>query len=83
MYNSGMDPLAGSDKFPLEYVWERIYLDAILETDNAKLPERIAVAESTLNRRIEQLRMENGGTPEEHTLPILSVLNINQSLQSR
>jgi hypothetical protein len=47
------------------------------------LPERIAVAELTLHRRIEQLRMENGGTPEEHTLPILSVLNINQSLQSR
>ena len=51
----------------LTYEWEREYIAAILEADNAKLPGRIAQAEATILTRYELLRMDGGGTPQEQT----------------
>jgi hypothetical protein len=49
----------------LKYDWERDYIDAILETDDEKLAERIAAAESNMRARGGQLNMDDGGTQEE------------------
>ena len=48
-----------------EYVWEESYKTAFLETDDAKLGERIQVAKSAIDTRLEELLMDHGGTPEE------------------
>jgi hypothetical protein len=50
-------------------IWEDDYCAAILETDNTKLPGRIAVASLSVGARLEQLRMDGGGTTsEQHAL---------------
>jgi hypothetical protein len=51
----------------LKYDWERAYVDAILETDDSRLPALIASAQSTILARVDQLNMDHGGTPEERT----------------
>lgn len=47
------------------YFWEEPYNAAILETDNAKLRERIVAATTAIGARLEELRMDGQGTPEE------------------
>jgi hypothetical protein len=51
----------------LKYDWERDYVAAILETDNEKLKDLVARAESTIAARVDQLNMDHGGTPDEQS----------------
>lgn len=48
-----------------QYPWEEHYIAAILETDNAKLAERVGAAHAAIASRRNELRMDHGGTPEE------------------
>ena len=47
------------------YPWEEHYIAAILETDNAKLAERVGTADAPIASRRNELAMDHGGTPEE------------------
>ena len=49
----------------LKYDWEYDYVAAILEEDNAKLPDRISSAERAITNRLDVLKNDHGGTPEE------------------
>jgi len=42
-----------------------MYLAAVLEHDNAKLPERIGEADRAIAERYRVLNMDHGGSPEE------------------
>jgi len=53
-----------SNDFP-KYTWRDVYLAAVLEQDNAKLPERIAEAHRAIAERYRILNMDQGGSPEE------------------
>lgn len=48
-----------------QYSWEQHYLAAILETDNAKLPERIGKAHAVIASRQQELHSGHVGTPDE------------------
>ena len=61
------------------YSWEEHYFAAALETDNAKLPERLDKAHAAIARRRQELDSDHGGTAEEqrelsHALHGLTVL---------
>jgi hypothetical protein len=47
------------------YPWEKTYLAAILETDNAKLRERVEAANASIVARMDELRSDSGGTAQE------------------
>ena len=49
----------------LEYPWEKDYIAAILETDDEKLANVIATAQSTMLARVDELNRTRGGTIEE------------------
>ena len=49
----------------MKYDWEYDYVAAILEEDNAKLPDRISSAERAITNRLDVLKNDHGGTPEE------------------
>ena len=49
----------------LEYPWEKDYIAAILETDDGKLANLIATAQSTMLARVDELNRTRGGTIEE------------------
>lgn len=51
----------------LKYDWEHDYLAAILETDDEKLKDMVARAESTLLARVDQLNTDRGGSSEERS----------------
>jgi hypothetical protein len=48
-----------------EYVWDELYTAAILEADDGKLPTRIHAAKSAIDRRLQEMQKDHGGTPEE------------------
>jgi hypothetical protein len=48
------------------YKWYEAYKAALLETDWAKMPERIQTAEAALRQRIREFELDHGGTPEEN-----------------
>jgi hypothetical protein len=47
------------------YVWEGLYEAAILETDDAKLPQRLRSAKAAIDVRLQEIQLDHGGTPEE------------------
>jgi hypothetical protein len=47
--------------------WSELYKVAVLETDNDKLPDRIREAKTAIDRRLETLQADHGGTPEERS----------------
>lgn len=47
------------------YEWQRPYETAILETDRSRLPKMIASAQAAINARIETLRLDHQGSPDE------------------
>jgi hypothetical protein len=49
----------------LKYPWEKDYIAAILETDDGKLANLIATAQSTMLARVDELNRTRGGTIEE------------------
>jgi hypothetical protein len=48
-----------------DYVWEEVYTAAILETDDAKLPNRLRAAKAAIDSRLHEMQLDHGGTPEE------------------
>lgn len=49
----------------LKYPWMYEYISAIVETEDDKLAEGIAVAEATILARVDELALDHGGAPEE------------------
>jgi hypothetical protein len=48
--------------------WEKLYKEAILETDWSKMEERIQAADSAISARLHEFSINHGGTPEENQL---------------
>jgi hypothetical protein len=48
-----------------DYVWEEPYEAAVLETDDKKLPNRLHAAKAAIDKRLQEMQMDHGGTPEE------------------
>jgi hypothetical protein len=46
--------------------WEKLYRDAILETDWLRIEERIQAADSAISARVREFSLNHGGTPEEN-----------------
>jgi hypothetical protein len=46
--------------------WEKLYRDAILETDWSKIEERIRAADSAISARLHEFSVNHGGTLEEN-----------------
>ena len=47
------------------YDWEREFAAVILETDRAKLKGRIDTAQAAIDRRLQEMGADHGGSPEE------------------
>ena len=47
------------------YPWEEHYIAAVLETDDAKLPERVRKAHAAIASRRQELNSDHLGTPDE------------------
>jgi hypothetical protein len=45
--------------------WERLYSAAILETDRSKLKSRIDAAQAAIDRRLQEMNADHGGSPTE------------------
>jgi hypothetical protein len=45
--------------------WHEVYLAAVLETDWAKMQDRIEAAESAIRERQYEFSVNHGGAPEE------------------
>lgn len=56
------------------FPWQHIYLEAVLETDTAKLAQRIAAAENAIKARAAELEMDHHGTAQER-IAIAEALN--------
>lgn len=48
-----------------KYSWEADYIAAVLETDDARLAERINKANAALATRLNELASDHGGTSDE------------------
>jgi IS5 family transposase len=61
-----------------EYPWTEPYRAAIIETDDAKLLNRLHAAKAAIDDRLHELQLDHGGTPEERQAIIdaLSGLNV-------
>jgi hypothetical protein len=47
------------------YDWERLYTTAILETDRSKLKAHIDAAQAAIDRRLQEMNADHGGSREE------------------
>jgi hypothetical protein len=47
------------------YDWERAFTAVILETDRSKLKGRIDAAQAAIDRRLQEMGADHGGSPEE------------------
>jgi hypothetical protein len=48
-----------------KYVWTEPFTAAVLETDNARMPERLKTAKAAIDARLRELQSDHGGTPDE------------------
>jgi hypothetical protein len=48
-----------------DYGWDESYKAAILETDDAKMPNHIRAAKVAIDRRLQEMQADHGGKPEE------------------
>jgi hypothetical protein len=58
-----------------DYVWEKSYKTAILETDNTKLPNCLQVAKAAIDKRLQEIQMSEGGTLQGGTPEELQAIN--------
>ena len=61
-----------------KYEWEREYVAAILETDDSTLATVIAVAESTMLARVDQLNMSHLDAQEERLYLATALLGLEK-----
>ncbi len=54
-----------SDFMNTTFPWQQTYLEAVLETDNSRLAQRLTAAENRIHARVTELEMDHHGTPEE------------------
>jgi hypothetical protein len=47
------------------YDWQKLYRDAVLETDWSRIEERIEATEAAIYQRLGEFSLDHGGTPEE------------------
>lgn len=61
-----------------DYVWEELYKASLLETDRAKLRERVHAAKAAIDDRLQELQLDHGGSPEERIAisDALAALNV-------
>ena len=71
-------------KAPTVYEWEAPYNAAMMETDRSKRQERIDAAQTAINRRIEEMKLNAGdGSPEEQTAIRNAQLGLNLLKETR
>ena len=46
--------------------WEKLYKEAIFETDWSKIEEHIHAADSAISARLHEFSLHHGGAPEEN-----------------
>jgi len=56
---------AGGTNMRAEYVWEKVYKAAMLETNVKELPNRIQAAKAAIDDRLYDLQQDHGGAPQE------------------
>ena len=49
-----------------EQTWQEIYQLAVLETDWLRMEDRVRAAETAIEKRLQELNLDHGGTPEEN-----------------
>jgi hypothetical protein len=72
----------------VDYAWEELYEDAVLETEDERLAKRLQVAKAAIDARLQVLQMDPQGMPEERqairaALTGLDVLRRNRNTLSR
>ena len=50
----------GDAEMTLKYPWQKLYEEAVLESDNNQLPERLRVAEEAILTRLQELGHVDG-----------------------
>lgn len=60
-----------------DYVWEGLYKGAVLETDDSKLPQRLQDAKAAIDKRLQDLLLDHGGTREERQAISDALLGLN------
>ena len=45
--------------------WERLYTAAVFESDRSKLKSRIDAAQAAIDRRVQEMDSDHGGSPAE------------------
>jgi hypothetical protein len=58
-----------------DYVWQKSYKTAILETDDTKLPNCLQVAKDAIDKRLQEIQMNEGGTLQGGTPEELQAIN--------
>jgi hypothetical protein len=69
-----------------DYVWEESYKAAILETDDSKMPNRLRAAKGAIDKRLQEMQADHGGTPEERqaiTDALAGLNTLRRELESR
>lgn len=65
-------------KAPTVYEWEETFNAAMMETDRSKRQERIDAAQTAINRRIEEIKLNpSDGSPEERQAIANAQLGLN------
>jgi hypothetical protein len=59
----------------VDYVWETSYKTAILETDDTKLPNCLQAAKAAIDKRLQEIQMNEGGTLKGGTPEELQAIN--------
>ena len=68
----------GGTMIALEYAWEYEYVFALLERDDARLPDRISSAELAITSRLDVFKKDHGGTPEELSAIVTAVAGLEK-----
>jgi hypothetical protein len=49
-----------------KYEWQRLYIDAVLETNRTRFLELLTAAQNAISVRLAELAQDHGGSPEEN-----------------
>jgi hypothetical protein len=69
-----------------DYVWDEAYKAALLGTDDEKLPHCLRAAKAAIDKRLQEMQMDHGGTTEERQAisDALAALNVlRRELEAR
>jgi hypothetical protein len=59
------------------YVWDEPYKAAILETDDNKLPSLLRVAKAVIDKQLQDMQTDHGGTEDERQALIDALAGLN------